>query len=410
MAARAGVDPVEFRLRHLAADAPVRRCLEVAARLFGYQPAKPPSRRGYGVALGTDAGTWVAHLAEVAVDRQTGKVQVKRVVCAQDMGRAINPEGARMQMEGASPWAWATPWVRGPLPGRRGAHAQLRRNAPAPLLRPAAHRNPPGEPHRGSATRRREPAIICMGAVIANAIFDATGARLYHLPMTPERVLEALSKRKHERATAGRATPSSAEAGPAGPGTTHDRRRTAPGHRLHRAGGGRSRRMGQPKQLLPFDGRTVLACVVDAVWKAAVGRVVVVLGHQAGDWRQPGPPTGAAGGEPRLPRRDALLGAGGARRAPLLPDEGRAGFLFCLGDQPRLRADTVRRVVRRSANRREASWCRCMAGAAVIRRSTAPPTRRDPRPAAGGRPAGAAPPPGECRGAAPRCAGGSSTS
>jgi isoquinoline 1-oxidoreductase len=41
-----------------------------------------------------------------------------------------------------------------------------------------------------------EPAIICMGGVLANAIFDACGARLYQLPMTPERVLEALSKVK----------------------------------------------------------------------------------------------------------------------------------------------------------------------------------------------------------------------
>jgi CO/xanthine dehydrogenase Mo-binding subunit len=40
-----------------------------------------------------------------------------------------------------------------------------------------------------------EPAIICMGGVIANAVFDASGARLYHLPMTPQRVLEAMSKK-----------------------------------------------------------------------------------------------------------------------------------------------------------------------------------------------------------------------
>jgi CO/xanthine dehydrogenase Mo-binding subunit len=48
----------------------------------------------------------------------------------------------------------------------------------------------PDQPPQGGG----EPAIICMGAVIANAIYDATGARLYQLPMTPERVLEALKK------------------------------------------------------------------------------------------------------------------------------------------------------------------------------------------------------------------------
>ncbi|NLC59134.1 MAG: nucleotidyltransferase family protein [Armatimonadetes bacterium] len=110
---------------------------------------------------------------------------------------------------------------------------------------------------------------------------------------------------------------------------------------------GESRRMGQPKQLLPFDGRTVLACVVDAALEAAVGRVVVVLGHQA-------EAIGASlGRRPVLPVVNPDYRAGmlssvqaGVRAArPLLPDEGRAGFLFCLGDQPRLRADTVRRVV-----------------------------------------------------------------
>ena len=39
-----------------------------------------------------------------------------------------------------------------------------------------------------------EPAVICMGALTANAVFDATGARLYHLPMTPGRILEAMTK------------------------------------------------------------------------------------------------------------------------------------------------------------------------------------------------------------------------
>jgi isoquinoline 1-oxidoreductase len=51
------------------------------------------------------------------------------------------------------------------------------------------HKN---EPPQGGG----EPAIICMGGVLANAVFDATGARLYQLPMTPERVLEALAKVK----------------------------------------------------------------------------------------------------------------------------------------------------------------------------------------------------------------------
>ena len=56
--------------------------------------------RGYGLACGTDSGTYIAHMAEVEVDKKSGEVQVKRVVCAQDMGLVINPEGARLQVEG----------------------------------------------------------------------------------------------------------------------------------------------------------------------------------------------------------------------------------------------------------------------------------------------------------------------
>ena len=49
-------------------------------------PAKTPSGRGIGMACGTDAGTWVALMAEVKVDKSTGQVKVIRVACAQDMG------------------------------------------------------------------------------------------------------------------------------------------------------------------------------------------------------------------------------------------------------------------------------------------------------------------------------------
>ena len=96
----AGMDPVEFRLKNLS-DPRMIRVLKAAAENFGWTPAKAPSKRGYGVACGIDAGTYVATIAEVAVDAKTkGTVQVKRVVCAQDMGLVINPEGAKIQMEG----------------------------------------------------------------------------------------------------------------------------------------------------------------------------------------------------------------------------------------------------------------------------------------------------------------------
>src|SRR3989304_5596022 len=78
----------------------MKEVLRAAAKKFGWKPAKGPSRRGYGIACGMDAGTFVATIAEVAVDKATGDVKVKRVVCAQDMGLVVNPAGATIQVEG----------------------------------------------------------------------------------------------------------------------------------------------------------------------------------------------------------------------------------------------------------------------------------------------------------------------
>ncbi|MHC4890010.1 MAG: xanthine dehydrogenase family protein molybdopterin-binding subunit, partial [Planctomycetota bacterium] len=99
MASKAKIDPVEFRLKNLK-DKRMRRVLQAAAKKFGWSPLKARSGRGFGVACGIDSGTYVAHVAEVEVDKKTGHVQVKRVVCAQDMGIVVNPEGARLQIEG----------------------------------------------------------------------------------------------------------------------------------------------------------------------------------------------------------------------------------------------------------------------------------------------------------------------
>ena len=99
MASTAGIDPLEFRMKNLK-DEKMIECLKAVADKFGYVAGKAPSGRGIGIACGTDAGTWVAHMAEVKVDKATGKVQTVRIACAQDMGFCVNPEGTLMQMEG----------------------------------------------------------------------------------------------------------------------------------------------------------------------------------------------------------------------------------------------------------------------------------------------------------------------
>jgi len=109
MAAAAGIDPVELRLRNMS-DARMRRVLEAAAAAYGWKPRARPAAggRGRGVACGIDAGSYVALIADVAVDSATGAVKVERVVAAQEMGVIVNPRARRCRWRGASLKGWAT--------------------------------------------------------------------------------------------------------------------------------------------------------------------------------------------------------------------------------------------------------------------------------------------------------------
>ncbi len=192
MAAKAGMDPLEFRLNNLT-DERMRGVLKAAAEKFGWTPAKGPSGRGFGIACGSDVNVPVALIAEVKVDKQTGEVQVKRVVCAQDMGLVINPEGAKLQVEGCITMGMGyalTEEVRfdgGSILDLSFGTYQLPRFSWVPQIETILIKADDA-PARGGG----EPAIICMGGVIANAIYDATGARVLHMPMTPERIIQAL--------------------------------------------------------------------------------------------------------------------------------------------------------------------------------------------------------------------------
>ncbi len=192
MAAGAGMDPLEFRLSNLR-DTRMKRVLNAAASKFGWVPARAPSGRGYGVACARDAGSYVAHMAEVEVDRSKGSVQVNRVVCAQDMGLVINPEGAVQQIEGCVTMglgyalAEEIHFQEGKIFDLNFDTYKIPRFSWLPKIDTVLIDNKDFSP-QGCG----EPAIVCMGAVIANAIYDAVGARLRQLPMIPERVREAL--------------------------------------------------------------------------------------------------------------------------------------------------------------------------------------------------------------------------
>jgi len=202
MASAAGLDPLEFRLRNLT-DARMRRVLQAAATAFGWKPAAGPSGRGFGVACSIDAGTYVATMAEVKVDPATGQVRVLRIVCAQDMGTVVNPEGARMQMEGGIMMGLGYTLSEelrfrgGEIMDNNFDTYRIPRFSGLPPIEAVLVKNDELAPQGGG-----EPAITCTGAVIANAVFDASGARVVRLPLTAERVVEALSRKRTGARTA----------------------------------------------------------------------------------------------------------------------------------------------------------------------------------------------------------------
>ena len=173
----------------------MKKVLRTAAERFGWKRSRIPSGRGYGIACGIDVGTYVATVAEVQVDTGTGDVKVKRVVCAQDMGLVINPEGAKIQMEGCITIGLGYA-LKEDIHFKNGEIFDLNFDTYEiplfswlPEIETVIIDNKNSDPQGGG-----EPAIITMGAVIANAIYDAIGVRLFQLPMTQERINQAMKK------------------------------------------------------------------------------------------------------------------------------------------------------------------------------------------------------------------------
>jgi isoquinoline 1-oxidoreductase len=194
MASKAGADPLQFRLEHLK-DKRMINVLQAAAKKFGWKALKTPSGRGYGIACGIDAGTYVAFMAEVEVDKASGNVEVKRVVCAQDMGVVVNPGGATTQMEGCITMGLGYAFTEeihfkdGEIFDLNFDTYTLPKFSWLPKIETVILENPSLTPQGGG-----EPAIIGMGGVIATAIYDALGAAVFQLPMTPARVKAAMKQ------------------------------------------------------------------------------------------------------------------------------------------------------------------------------------------------------------------------
>ncbi len=192
MADKVGMDPLAFRLKNIE-DKAIVNTLNLAAKTFGYKSAKTGTNQGCGIAIGWDAGTVVVLIAEVKVDPATGVVTPLRLVCAQDMGQVVNPHGARIQTEGGLTMGLGYALYEdidfdgGQVKTRNFDTYEFTRFAVTPPIECVFVDAMDAAPQGGG-----EPAIITVGGAIANAVFQACGARVKQQPLTPERILQAL--------------------------------------------------------------------------------------------------------------------------------------------------------------------------------------------------------------------------
>jgi CO/xanthine dehydrogenase Mo-binding subunit len=216
MAAAAKADPVAFRLKLLTAgttdDSGFKRArsiavIKAAAAAYGWDNRPSPGPRGAGEIL-TGRGlaysfrgqTVVAEIAEVEVNRKTGHVWVKRLVCAHDCGLVINPEALRRTIEGGmlhsisralheevqfdTEKVTSVDWTSHPSL----THLDVPEKIDVVLVNGDPNPARPDLPHYGAGETTCKPMI----AAVANAIYDATGVRLRRVPFRSPRVLAAL--------------------------------------------------------------------------------------------------------------------------------------------------------------------------------------------------------------------------
>jgi nicotinate dehydrogenase subunit B len=201
LAAAAGVDPVEFRLRGLT-DARAIAVIKRAAEMFGWQTrgnglrAAAGSKTGSGFAYARykQAENYVAMAMEVAVDMAIGQVTVRRVTCAHDCGLIVNPDALRNQVEGLIVQTLSrtlheeVKFDRSRVTSVDWGSYPILRFPEAPAIE-VALLDHPELPLYGAG----EAAAVTVPGALANAIFDATGVRLRRAPFTAARVKAALS-------------------------------------------------------------------------------------------------------------------------------------------------------------------------------------------------------------------------
>jgi nicotinate dehydrogenase subunit B len=208
MAAAAGIDPVEFRLRHLTGsnNERVAAALRAVAKQAAWvasgadltrsaTAARSAIAKGRGVAISGLAGTVVAQIADVEVNRSTGRVTVKKVTVAHDCGIIVNPDGVRNQIEGNVIQGCSRTLMEEVTFDSAGVKSLNWNSYPIMKFSDVPEVdivliNHPELPPMGAG----EASTTAVAAAIGNAIFDAVGVRLRQVPFTPERVRNELAQ------------------------------------------------------------------------------------------------------------------------------------------------------------------------------------------------------------------------
>ena len=204
LAAQVKADPVQYRLRHLS-DQRLRDVVTAAAKQANWETRPSPkavtarngvaSGRGIACVLYEGDNGYVALVAEVDVNQDTGVVQTKRIVVAQDVGPISSPNGLRNQLEGGALQGLSralgeeVTWDDQKITSIDwNTYKSLYVGSNMPVIESVLIDHPESE-----AMGAGETAITIVAAAIGNAIFDATGVRIREIPFTPERVKAAIS-------------------------------------------------------------------------------------------------------------------------------------------------------------------------------------------------------------------------
>jgi CO/xanthine dehydrogenase Mo-binding subunit len=204
IAAHVKADPVAYRLRHLS-DPRLKEVVAAAAKAAGWaaRPSPGPDAskrsgvargRGFSCVLYEGDNGYVAMVAEIEVDRASGRIATRRLVIAQDCGPISNPDGMRNQLEGGA--------LQG-LSRALGEEVTWDDRKVTSIDWRTYHSLPLGfdVPQIESVLINRagveasgagETAITIVAAAVGNAIFDATGVRIRSVPFTAERIAAAL--------------------------------------------------------------------------------------------------------------------------------------------------------------------------------------------------------------------------